>query len=107
MADAELEALWATVTEHWDQAKAHDAFLQRAHDSGQLGQAAAKYRLMLEDPARRELAQKRLNAVAILAMQTLDAHRSTPVRKLPRWLVASAALSCAGGIAWLLYAIFS
>ncbi len=102
--DDPLDVLWDRVLEDWDNAAAHDAFLQMAYDREQLGRAAGRYRSQLEEKARRDLAEKKLSAVAMLAMQTMDTNKTEPRKKAPRWLFAVAALLCAGGVAVLAYA---
>ena len=76
MSDPALEALWKHVLDHWDEDKAHGAFLEYCQKQGQLGEAAARYRGMTGDRDRAEVAKKRLNGVAILAMATLEASRT-------------------------------
>lgn len=83
MSDPALEALWKNVLDHWDEDRAHGAFLEHCQQSGQLGEAAARYRGMTGDRERGESAKKRLQGVAILAMATLEAARS-PDRAVKR-----------------------
>jgi hypothetical protein len=103
--DGDLDRLWQAVLEAWGDRARHDAFLSACHGSGRLGAAASRYRGVLEDPERRELANKRLGAIALLATQTLETDRTQPRRKLPRWLLWAAASTAASAIAWLIYAL--
>ena len=36
MTDAAFEALWKNVLDHWDEDKAHGAFLEHCRNAGQL-----------------------------------------------------------------------
>jgi len=77
MSDPALEALWKNVLDHWDDDKAHGAFLEHCQRSDQLVEAAVRYRGMKGDRERGEVAEKRLQGVAMLAMAKLEASRST------------------------------
>lgn len=74
--DPVLEALWKRVTDDWDAEPAHTAFLEYCRSSEQLVEAAVRYRGMSGDHARAALAEKKLKAVALLAMSRLEASRS-------------------------------
>lgn len=76
MSDPALEALWKNVLDHWDEDRAHGAFLEHCQRGGQLAEAAARYRGMTGDRERGETAKKRLNGVAVLAVATLEASRT-------------------------------
>lgn len=104
MSDEELEALWNDVQVRWDDPRAHDAFLEVARSRGALAQAAACYRRVKEgeDEDRRALAEKRLTAVAFLAMQTLESARTPKTEGLPRWVTIVVALVCGVTIAYFL-----
>jgi len=103
--DDSLDILWNNLIEDWDNAAAHDAFLQMAFDQSALGVAAGRYRGQLEDEARRELAEKKLKAIAMLAMQGLQADKTEPSKGAPRWLVWLAASVFASAVALLAYAM--
>ncbi len=83
MSDPAFEALWKHVLDHWDDDRAHGAFLELCQRNGMLAEAAARYRGMTGDRERSESAKKRLNAVALLAMATLEASR-TPAPQVKR-----------------------
>jgi hypothetical protein len=70
--DASLEALWKHVLDYWDDEKAHGAFLEHCQRIEQLAEAAARYRGMKGDHVRGPIAEKRLAAVAVLALATLE-----------------------------------
>jgi hypothetical protein len=82
MSDAAFEALWKHVLDHWDEDKAHSAFLEHCRNAGQLAEAASRYRGMTGDRERGPSAQKRLQGVLVLAMAALELTRSPrPVSK--------------------------
>lgn len=114
--DPILEALWKRVLERWDERSPHDAFLSACHERELLGEAAARYRAVAEGrevpsgdeqlaEARREQARKRLGAVSLLAMQSLEATRQPRTPTTPRWLVAVAAIATVAAFAWLLWVL--
>ena len=76
MTDAAFEALWKHVLDHWDEDKAHSAFLEHCRNAGQLAEAAARYRGMTGDRDRGLSAQKRLQGVLVLAMAALESTRT-------------------------------
>jgi hypothetical protein len=78
MADVALEALWKNVTDRWETDAAHAAFLDHCQRTGQLAEAAARYRGMTGDRVRGPSAEKRLQGVATLAILALEAERTTP-----------------------------
>ena len=80
LSDPAVEALWRNVVERWEEDAAHHAFLQICRERGRLADAAARYRGMSGDPARREIAQKRLTAITLLAFAELEASRSPTER---------------------------
>lgn len=100
-----LDALWQRVLEDWDNASAHEALVQLAYDTEQLGRVAGFYKSQIEDEARGEIARKKLGAVAMLAMQLMESSKTEPAKKAPRWLLVAAAAVCALGVGVLLYAL--
>ncbi|PKN39581.1 MAG: hypothetical protein CVU63_15260 [Deltaproteobacteria bacterium HGW-Deltaproteobacteria-20] len=102
--DDVLDVLWRNVLEDWDNPKAHDGFLQMAWERGELGSAAGKYRAALEDPARQELAQAKMKAAALLAMQEMEGSKSSP-HSAPRWILWVAGALCAAALGLLAWAL--
>lgn len=106
MADAAFEALWKRVLDHWDDERTHGAFLEYSGQSGQLAEAAARYRGMKGDRARSEIAEKRLAAIAMVAIAQLEATRSpAPQSRRKLWsliLAATFGLAAALLLAYLL-----
>ena len=103
--DASLEALWKNALDHWDDDRAHAAFLDHCQRTGQLAEAAARYRGMTGDRSRGPSAEKRLHGVATLALLALEASRTTPreSRRNASALVL-AVLFMAGALALTVYA---
>ena len=76
MNDAALETLWKHVLDRWDDEAAHRAFLEHCRLSDRLVEAAVRYRGMKGDHTRGALAEKKLAAIAALALTRLEAERS-------------------------------
>lgn len=77
--DPALEALWKNVLDHWDEDRAHAAFLDACQRVDRLVEAAVRYRGMAADRDRGPRAQQHLAAVTALALAKLEASR-TPAR---------------------------
>lgn len=100
-----LEALWKRVLDRWDDESAHDAYLEYCQKSERLVDAAVRYRGMSGDRNRAPIAEKRLKAVALLALAGLEvvrvAERGDP-RRLARYvLLAGFLLAIFGLLAYL------
>jgi hypothetical protein len=107
MGDAAFEALWKNVLDHWDEERAHGAFLELCQGTDQLAEAAARYRGMKGDRARSAVAEKRLAGIAIVALAKLEATRSrapTPRRAGGLILAAAFGLASAALVAYLMWA---
>ena len=76
--DPSLDALWKHVLDHWDDDAAHRAFLDYCQNQEALAEAAVRYRGMKGDRDRGAVAEKRLTAVAMLAMSKLEVTRAEP-----------------------------
>lgn len=77
-ADPVLDALWKRVTDDFADEKAHGAFLDYCRTQERLVEAAVRYRGMVGDRDRGAVAEKKLKAVALLAMTKLESSRSPP-----------------------------
>ena len=77
-ADPALETLWKHVLDHWENDAAHHAFLDFCQSHEALDEAAVRYRGMKGDRDRGAGAEKRLNAVLILALSKLEVTRTEP-----------------------------
>lgn len=71
-----LEALWKNALDHWDDDAAHRGFLAHCQSHDLLAEAAMRYRGMRGDHERGQGAEKRLNAVLMLAMSKLEVTRT-------------------------------
>lgn len=84
MTDPVLDALWKNVVDRWDDDDAHRAFIDHCQQSDQLVEAAVRYRGMSGDRERGEQAQKRLSAIAVLALARLETLRTREQRQPSR-----------------------
>lgn len=75
--DPVFEGLWKKVLDDWDDDARHAKFIEYCQSTGQLAEAAARYKGMKGDRERSEQASKRLQGVAILAVANLEAMRTT------------------------------
>ena len=104
MNDAALETLWRHVTSHWEDEAAHRAFLEHCRVNDRLVEAAVRYRGMKGDHARGALAEKKLAAIAALALTRLEVERSPARAKSSNWaLYFVIALFVAGSAGLLAY----
>lgn len=78
--DEVLEGLWAAVLERWDDMAPHQAALARAVESESLADLAARYRKLAGDPAKKERAEERLQAI-LGAATVLLMSKKTPAQK--------------------------
>jgi hypothetical protein len=76
--DPSLDALWKHVLDQWDDDASHRAFLDYCQSHEALAEAAVRYRGMKGDRVRGAAAEKRLTAVAMLAMSKLEVTRAEP-----------------------------
>lgn len=106
MPDPVLEALWKRVTDNWDDARSHEAFLRHCQENSLLGEAAARYRPFKDDETRGAFAKKRLEAITLLATSALLAQRQEPRAAFPKWVTAVLALGCAILVVYLVGMIF-
>lgn len=92
--DPLLEALWSKVLDDFDDDAAHLRFIEHCRSEGRLPEAARRYREHKErlGPSAPERAQvdKRLGAIALLAMAALDAHKSAKPGRHPLSLLVAA-----------------
>ena len=79
MTDAVFEALWKKVVADFHDERAHGAFIEHCGETDQLLEAAVRYRGMAGDHDRGKIAQKRLQAITVLALARLERAR-TPER---------------------------
>ncbi|HEY3493529.1 MAG TPA: hypothetical protein VGK73_02540 [Polyangiaceae bacterium] len=102
--DSALETLWKHTLDHWEDEAAHRAFLEHCRHHDLLVEAAVRYRGMKGDHARGPVAEKKLAAIAVLAMAKLESARSPERRKQGHFLsYVLIALFIAGTIGLLAY----
>ena len=89
MSDPHLDDLWETVLAAWADDAAHAAFIEHARITQQLGAAAARYREQTGggsayrgDSARAAAAEKRLAAIAMLAVLEIESRRGASAPEL-------------------------
>jgi hypothetical protein len=106
LSDPAVEALWKNVLDHWDEEKAHLAFLETCRERGKLAEAATRYRGMAADRDRSEEAEKRLKSILAIAMAQLETSRSPEaVVKRRASSFAVLVLLIAGTIALFIYTL--
>lgn len=102
--DPVLEALWKRVVDGWDDDAAHRTFLEHCAEEDRLPEAAARYRGMKGDRDRGPAAEKRLAAVAALAVAKLESTRtSAPAARRDAGKLLLIVLFVAGTIALLVH----
>lgn len=72
--------LWQAVLDGWEEPKRHEALLLHCQTSAQLAAAASNYRALLDDPARKALAETQLKRIATAAMAQMEVSRATERR---------------------------
>lgn len=83
LSDPAIEALWKNTLDHWDEDKAHLAFLDACRERGKLAEAATRYRGMSADRDRGPEAEKRLKSILAIALAQLETSR-TPEQVVKR-----------------------
>ncbi|HEX7671670.1 MAG TPA: hypothetical protein VF395_18885 [Polyangiaceae bacterium] len=76
MTDPALEALWKRVLDEWEDDRAHGAFMEYCQKNDDLLEGAVRYRGMSGDHVRGESAERRLKAIALLAIAGLESQRT-------------------------------
>jgi hypothetical protein len=103
--DPTLEALWKRVIDEWEDDARHAAFLDYCQKSDRLVDAAVRYRGMAGDRERAQVSEKKLKAVALLAMTRLEvtrvAERRSPSRALSYLLIAFFVVATIGLLAYV------
>ena len=107
MADDDvIDAEWDAVLARWDDPRAHTAYLELCRITNVLPRAATRYRSVLADEAKREEAEKRLEAITTLVVTMLEAQRTTEKPKPPKWLTVGAAIFFGSLVAYTLARAF-
>jgi hypothetical protein len=96
--DGEGERLWAAAREAWQDEARHDAFVKHCSRAGQLAAAGRLYRGRLDADAGDAVAtrmQKRIIAMASVALEPVRAQRAPVTRSRWFWIVVG--LGVVGG----------
>jgi hypothetical protein len=104
--DVVFETLWGRVLEDWENDKPHQAVLEYALRAERLPDLAGHYRQLKDDPAKREKAQKRMDALITAATQMMLSMKTPPRTKPPASLTLSAFAIAAFVMALLAWAVF-
>ena len=103
--DPIFEALWKRVDEAWDDDKPHAAILDHALRTQNLPELAGRYRALVDDPARGELAKKKVNVIVIAATESLMAMKTPKAGKVPVSITLTAFAVCVLLLTWLALAL--
>ncbi len=105
-ADPVLDALWKRVIEAWDDDKTHAAVLDHAMRAQALPDLAGRYRKLTDDPDKREVAKKKLDAIVLAATQMLMSVKTPKPGKTPLPITLSAFGISLALLAWLAFALW-
>jgi hypothetical protein len=104
LTDPAIEALWKNCLDHWEEEKAHVAFVDACRERGKLAEAGARYRGMAGDRDRAPEAEKRLKSILAIAMASLEVARTPePVVKRRANALAVLVVLLAGTIGLVAY----
>lgn len=76
--EAAFETLWSHVLKHWDDDKAHVAFLEHCQQNDLLLPAAKRYRSLAGHERYGPEVERRLRGITALAMAKMESTRTTP-----------------------------
>ena len=96
-----FRALWSGVVNDFENDERHAKFLDQAHRTDRLLDAARRYSALKDDPDLGPEAQKRLAAISLLATHALLATKSTPRKRPPAWLYVLTVAVCVGLLGWI------
>jgi hypothetical protein len=105
--DPILEALWARVLDNWDDDQTHAALLDHAVRAHALPEIAGRYRALVGDPAKAEVAHKNISAIVTAATQMLLSMKTPPPGKVPLPITLSAVGICLVLLGWLALALWA
>ncbi|MDP9002257.1 MAG: hypothetical protein M3O46_19360 [Myxococcota bacterium] len=104
--DPVLDALWMRVLERWDDEHLHAALLELALGTQALPEIAGRYRALVDDPEKGEVAKKKVDAIVIAATQMLMSMRTPKPGKVPLPITLSAFAICMVTLSWLAFALW-
>lgn len=96
-----FDALWSGVVNGFETDQRHAKFLDHAHRTGRLLDAARRYGALKDDPERGEGAKKRLAAITLLATHEMLSTKTHARKRPPAWLYVLTVLVCGGLLAWV------
>jgi hypothetical protein len=104
--DPVLDALWERVLSGWDDEGAHAAVLDHALRSHALPELAGRYRVLVSDTSKAEIAKKKLDAIVIAATQMLMSMKTPKPGGVPLPITLSAVAVSVLLLAWLALALW-
>jgi len=104
--DPVLEELWKRVLENWDDDRRHAALLEHAARTQTLPELAGRYRMLGSDPARADVAQKKIAAIMMAATEMLMSMKTPRPGKVPLPITLSAVVICLAMLSWLAMALW-
>lgn len=104
--DPVLEALWVRVMETWDDDRAHAAALDHSVRAQRMPELAERYRALVNDPAKSEVAKKKLDGIVVAATSLLMSMQTPKPQKVPLPITLSAFGVCAALLGWLAWALW-
>jgi len=99
--DLIFDTLWKRTLEAWEDDKPHTAVLDYAMRTEHLPTLAGAYRSLLNDEAKKERAQEKLDALVAAATTLLMARKAPPRTKAPWQMTLLIAMVCVFSIGWL------
>ncbi len=96
-----FRALWSGVVNDFDNDERHAKFLDHAHRTDRLLDAARRYSTLKDDPELGAQAQKRLAGITLLATHAMLATKSTPRRRPPPWVYVLTVVVCCSLLGWV------
>jgi hypothetical protein len=104
--DPVLDALWKRVLESWEDERTHAAILDHALRVQALPEIAGRYRALVDDPGKGDVARKKIDGIVIAATQMLMSMKTPKPGKVPLPITLSAFAICAIMLGWLALALW-
>jgi hypothetical protein len=96
-----FRALWSGVVNDFDNDERHAKFLDHAHRTDRLLDAARRYSTLKDDPELGAQAKKRLEAISMLATHAMLATKTARRTQLPAWLYVLTVVVCTSLLGWV------
>jgi hypothetical protein len=104
--DPVLGALWKRVLESWEDERTHAAILEHAVRVLALTELAGRYRALVDDPGKSDVARKKMDGIVMAATQMLTSMKTPKPGKVPLPITLSAFAICAMMLGWLALALW-